>query len=388
MEDLRFKIENWKMEDWGLGIKNRGSIMIPYNKDLEKICGARVLVADDNEMNQQLAQAMLEGAGLITTIVGTGIEAVRAVQDAPYDAVLMDIQMPEMNGFEATLEIRKDPRFMELPIIAMTAYDMAEEKNLSSGMNDYLSKPIDPDQLFSTLLKWIKPGEREVPAHIAAGFEGKKDIVKDILFTDLTGIDVKAGLKTASNNRRLYRDILIKFYRDYSGMAAQLKAAISKGNRELAQRLAHTVKGVSGNIGAQDLYKASAGLETAIRHNELDEIAGALDRFDGVLNIVINSLKGFSEGLGETEEKDVKAETGKPERLLELLMELAPYVKKRNPKQLKAIIEKMAGFTWSEEYDRNIADLKKEINGYKFKKAGDLLESMKAKLKGKDINHA
>jgi two-component system, sensor histidine kinase and response regulator len=271
----------------------------------------------------------------------------------------------------------------------MTAHAMSDdrEKSLKSGMNDHLNKPIDPDQLFSTLMKWIKPGDRAVPANAAERHEGKNDIVEDILFNDLPGIDVKAGLKTASNNKKLYRDILKKFYRDYAVMTAQIKAALENGDHELAQRLAHTIKGVSGNIGAQDLYKISSELETAFRHENLDEVDKLFDRFDDVLNIVMNSIKKFSEGPSGNEEKRIKPETGKPERLLELLLELTPYIKKRNPKQLKEIIEKMAGFTWSMEYDRGVSELKKAIDGYKFKEAGEMLTSMTVKLKGGDAKH-
>jgi two-component system, sensor histidine kinase and response regulator len=358
------------------------------NVELRKIRDARILLVEDNEINQQVAQMMLESVGLIVTIAGNGMEAIKAVQEATYDAVLMDIQMPEMNGYEATEEIRKLPRFMELPIIAMTAHAMSDdrEKSLKSGMNDHLNKPIDPDQLFFTLTKWIKPGDRAVPANAAERHEGKNDIVEDIFF-NLPGIDVKAGLKTASNNRKLYRDILNKFYRDYSVMTAQIKAALENGDHELAQRLAHTIKGVSGNIGAQDLYKISSELETAFRHENLDEVDKLLDRFDGVLNIVMNSIKKFSEGPSGNEEKRIKPETGKPERLLEMLLELAPYIKKRNPKQLKEIIERMAGFTWSMEYDPGIVELKKAIDGYKYREAGEMLTSMTVKLKGGDAKH-
>jgi two-component system, sensor histidine kinase and response regulator len=359
------------------------------NAELKKILGAKILLVEDNEINQQVAQMMLESVGLIVTIAGNGMEAIKAVHETPYDAVLMDIQMPGMNGYEATEEIRKHPRFMELPIIAMTAHAMSDdrEKSLKSGMDDHLNKPIDPDQLFSTLTKWIKPGYRAVPAKVAERHEGKNDIVEDILFNDLLGIDVNVGLKTASNNRKLYRDILNKFHRDYLVITEQIKAALENGNRELAQRLAHTIKGVSGNIGAQDLYKISSELETAFRHEDLDEAERLIDPFDGVLKIVMNSIKKYSERTDGSEEKTAKLETGRPEILLELLLELAPYIKKRNPKQLKEIIEKMVGFTWSEEYDPGIVDLKKAIDGYKFKEAGDMLTSMTVKLKGADAKH-
>jgi signal transduction histidine kinase/CheY-like chemotaxis protein len=126
------------------------------------IQGARVLIVEDNEINQQVAREILEGAGLNVALANDGQEAVNAVKENNYDAVLMDIQMPVIDGYTATREIRKDERFKELPIIAMTAHAMAgdEDKSLQAGMNGHVTKPIDPDQLFSALQKWIKPSDK------------------------------------------------------------------------------------------------------------------------------------------------------------------------------------------------------------------------------------
>jgi PAS domain S-box-containing protein len=131
---------------------------------LEGIRGENVLLVEDNEINQQVAKEILEGAGLIVALANDGQEGINAVKESNYDVVLMDIQMPVMDGLTATREIRKDNRFKELPIIAMTAHAMAgdEEKSLEAGMNDHVAKPIDPDKLFSTLQKWIKPSEKRV----------------------------------------------------------------------------------------------------------------------------------------------------------------------------------------------------------------------------------
>ncbi len=130
---------------------------------LQKIRGARVLLAEDNEINQQVAEEILQQAGLVVRIANNGKEAVEMVKAGKFDVVLMDIQMPVMGGFEATQEIRRDERFKDLPIIAMTAHAMAgdREKSIEAGMNDHVTKPIDPDQLISALVKWIKPGDRK-----------------------------------------------------------------------------------------------------------------------------------------------------------------------------------------------------------------------------------
>ena len=119
-------------------------------------------MAEDNEINQQVAREILESAGFVVEIASNGREAVEKVRSSPYDAVLMDIQMPEMDGLQAAEELRRDGRFGDLPIIAMTAHAMAgdREQSLQAGMNDHVTKPIDPDALFAVLLRWVRPGER------------------------------------------------------------------------------------------------------------------------------------------------------------------------------------------------------------------------------------
>ena len=168
---------------------------------LEYIRGAKVLLVEDNVINQQVAREILESAGLKITLANDGQEAVNAVKEKEYDAVLMDVQMPVMDGYTATREIRKDEHFKELPIIAMTAHAMAgdEEKSLKAGMNGHVTKPIDPDHLFSTLRKWIKPNEKRaqvLKAEIRAA-QTELDIafpIEDGLPESLPGFDLAVGL--------------------------------------------------------------------------------------------------------------------------------------------------------------------------------------------------
>ncbi len=131
---------------------------------LKGLEGARVLLVEDNEINQQVAMEILADAGLIVSLANNGQEAVDAVEANRFDAVLMDVQMPVMDGYTATRTIRRDPRFKDLPIIAMTAHAMAgdQEKSTAAGMNDHVTKPIDPEQLFATLARWIGAGKTPV----------------------------------------------------------------------------------------------------------------------------------------------------------------------------------------------------------------------------------
>ncbi len=231
-----------------------------------ELSGLRVLLVEDNEINQQVAQEILEGAGLTVSLANNGREAVNAVKEGVFDAVLMDVQMPVMDGYEATREIRNDPRFKHLPIIAMTAHAMAgdREKSIEAGMNDHVSKPIDPEALFESLASWAGKAERRSPegGGPAKTSAAKKDTSQaDVELPDLDGIDVEAGVRRLLGNRKTYRRILLKFREDFQQAAQEVKKLASEGNYREAQILAHSIKGAGANIGAEGLQGAAGGLE-------------------------------------------------------------------------------------------------------------------------------
>src|SRR5208282_6110657 len=158
--------------------------------------GIRVLLVEDNEMNQQVATELLESAGAIVTVANNGAEAVKILtegdQAPPFDVVFMDLQMPEMDGFTATKLLRRDPRLQKFPIIAMTAHALVEERQrcLDAGMNDHVSKPIEPDVLFATLARWAKPRPTQVPDAPKTPSDLAVVVIPDI--ADINSVD---GLK-------------------------------------------------------------------------------------------------------------------------------------------------------------------------------------------------
>jgi two-component system sensor histidine kinase/response regulator len=270
---------------------------VSAKEEVGKLRGARVLLAEDNEINQQVAQEMLEKAGLVVGIANNGEEAVRRAKAEAYDAVLMDIQMPVMGGFDATREIRKDGRFKDLPIIAMTAHAMAgdREKSLQAGMNDHVTKPIDPEELFSALARWIKPGEREVPeAESRRAIPEEKE--EHLLLPVLPGVSVASGLERVGGNKPLYAKLLCKFRAGQESAVAEIRAALQTGDRETAGRLAHTVKGVSGNLGAESLYRAAAELEKAIKVGK-ENLHSPLTEFGSQLKVVMDGIRVLEESL-------------------------------------------------------------------------------------------
>jgi len=238
----------------------------PGKEDAARLTGLRVLLAEDNEINQQIAVELLEGDGAGVTVVNNGREAVERLTASPtsFDVVLMDLQMPEMDGYQATAKIRADARFTKLPLIAMTAHATLEERQrcLAAGMNDHVSKPIDPRALFETVARYYRPATGgappapPVPAAVAA--EPNLDL------PSVEGLDTKDGLARVAGNRRLYLKLLRQFTEQQGPASSQITEALARHDTPMAERLAHTVKGVAGNLGARAVQQAAATLEKAI----------------------------------------------------------------------------------------------------------------------------
>jgi CheY-like chemotaxis protein len=275
---------------------------------LRQIQGAVVLLVEDNEINQQVAKEILEGGGLNVTLANNGQEALEAVKESEYDAVLMDVQMPVMDGYKATRAIRKDKRFKELPIIAMTAHAMAgdREKSLKAGMNDHVSKPIDPMELYRTLEKWIGRPPEEV-----SGVEGREEEVTETAiaedtakFPELDGINVDEGLKRLLGNKKTYQRILLRFREDFQDAADTIKGLVSEEKYDEAGILAHSLKGAGGNIGAEKLQGAAEALEMWFKDGKKGLPEPEYAQFSGELSRVLASLSA----LGEEEKPPVAAE--------------------------------------------------------------------------------
>jgi signal transduction histidine kinase/DNA-binding NarL/FixJ family response regulator/HPt (histidine-containing phosphotransfer) domain-containing protein len=343
---------------------------------LTSIQGARILLVEDNEINQQVAKEILENAGFVVDIAEDGKQAVTAVEKIPFDLVLMDIQMPVMDGYEATQTIRKNPQFKDLPILAMSASAMTQdlEESLSVGMNGHVAKPIEMQQLFSALLKWIKPGEREVKPGIRQKALGNKEIVD--LPDKLPGINIKMGLSRVGGNKKLYRDLLIKFHRDNQDITEQISKALDEKDNELAQRLAHTVKGVAGNIGAGDVQMAAEVVEMKIKNKEIKGLKDPMLMLKEKLSVPMAKLSTIVIAQqNETSNQDKKP-AGTLQQLKAFLIELELPLKKRKPKHCKSTMEKINAFDWPNEYAILLKDLIKYVSKYKFKDAGKTLEKL------------
>jgi CheY-like chemotaxis protein/HPt (histidine-containing phosphotransfer) domain-containing protein len=232
------------------------------------LAGSRILLVEDNAINQQVAREILERFGAAADVAQNGREAVDMVQSSFYDVVLMDVQMPVMDGLTATRRIRAMPAGAELPIVALTAHALAEDRDrcLAAGMNDYLTKPIDPDRLLATLGQWIAPAAAAVKTRLPVRTADRAAAlpVSEPGATDSPALDVTAALQRLGGNEPLLRSVAAEFARDYAGAGATIDRLLAAGDIDKARRLAHTIKGVAGNISANPLAVAARDLEAAL----------------------------------------------------------------------------------------------------------------------------
>jgi CheY-like chemotaxis protein len=296
----------------------------------------------------------------------------------------MDIQMPVMDGFEATRNIRKDERFKDLPIIAMTASAMTQDREdaMAAGMNDHVAKPIDVKALFGVLTNFIEPRtDRIIDKPMASKKQPDAVSTEMPLPDNLPGISIKSGLSRVNNKESLYRKILKKFYNEYANTAEEVITALQDEDVELARRLAHTVKGVAGNIGAQDLQEVAARLEHAIQDEDAEGVGSALEEFGPSIEATRSVLQPYVAVPPDTQADNVATgNTGDPDKLREWLLELKPLVAKRKPKPSNAIIEEIGKFVWNAEYQTSLEKLARLIGKYKFKDGQVVLEELLTQL--------
>jgi PAS domain S-box-containing protein len=275
------------------------------NAELNAISGARVLLVEDNEINQQVAKEILQGAGLIVTVANNGQEGVDAATKNEYDVILMDIQMPVMDGYTATRKIRElqlkaqssklkaakssdisasnlQPLTSDTPIIAMTAHAMAgdEQKSLDAGMNGHVTKPINPDQLFAALQKWIRPGGKQIEGQLPPSSTQKPEPDQtepheEVLPESLPGFDLATGLKRLMGNKKLYRKLLVDFGTKYTETANDIRKAIDANDFEQAHSLVHNLKGLAGNLEAKELQAATVEMEKGVKGQTKETASGS-----------------------------------------------------------------------------------------------------------------
>ncbi len=287
----------------GLPNSVRNESPAPEIQGLDSIRGARILVVEDNEINMQLAVEILQNRGFSVGTAKNGLEALRALfgngeytekeAGQSYDAVLMDIQMPEMDGYTATVEIRKRENQAisrsRLPVIAMTAHAMTGERErcIRMGLDDYISKPINTKLLLGALVRWIKPSERFTQARPSVQEEEEAPLV---IPDNIRGIDTEAGLAVVDGSGKSYLKILSLFMKNNRHSRENIENALEKREFEKALMTTHALKGVSGNIGAWELFHLSSNLEESIKARDLNGTNALLDDFSLALGVVLHDI--------------------------------------------------------------------------------------------------
>jgi len=338
--------------------------------------GARILLVEDNEINQELVLELLVKEGLIVELAGDGQQALEALAQSHFDGVLMDVQMPVMDGYTATREIRKQPLLKQLPVLAMTANVMTSdlERALASGMNDHISKPINVQEMFSTMAKWITPSNLEPNGSANFSPESESELTLEI--PTLAGVDVTAGLITSGGDPNLYRKLLRKFRDSQRDFDEHFYAARRNDDPQTAIRSAHTLKGVAGNIGAQGVQNAAKALEFACRDVKSDdEISALLENVCAELARVIAAL---DEKLNWLPIKPTAAELDHVE-IKPLLWQLSELLGDDDTDAAE-LVEKLVPLLQGNEYSEQLVALGHLIDKYEFEEALDALKILAKNL--------
>ena len=268
----------------------------PTKDHLAHIRGASILLVEDNKINRLVATELLEHEGIQVTAAHNGKEAIQKVTEFEnrFDMIFMDLQMPIMDGYEATLTIRKDDRFKELPIIALTADAMkgVVERTQEVGCNGYITKPIDPEELIQTVAKWVKPdANRKIVDSSLPKNVHDPDTEQPMLFN---AINVESGLKRVAGNRRVYKKILFQFL-ETADTFPQVQQLLEAGDRKTAERIIHTLVGVAGNLGAEALFDSVKKLELRIKGLESPNLSidKELKGTAGLLAEVVSEIERY-----------------------------------------------------------------------------------------------
>jgi len=331
--------------------------------------GAKVLLVEDNEINQELALELLTSNGMSVEVVNNGQEAVDLLQEESFDGVLMDCQMPVMDGYEATRLLRQQDRYKTLPILAMTANAMAgdREKVIAAGMNDHIAKPINVNDMFSKMAKWIKPAQ---PKQVVFS---RSNTQQDDELPDLPGIDTTTGLLIAQENVSLYRRLLGKFLQKYSNFRMEFLQSAETNDRDTMTRIAHTLKGVAGSIGAREVQTAAEKLELACKENEPAEAVDELLRqVESVLSPVITSLQQLE---NSPEAKTNSGEEADPELVSSLLIRLRELLQDDDTDATE-IIEQLENLNTAIIDSATLKRLSVAVGDYDFEQALKVLEDI------------
>jgi len=345
---------------------------------------AKVLLAEDNPINQMVAIEILTLAGMTVHKAANGIEAIEKIRNEQFDVVLMDVQMPEMDGLEATARIRNDLGNKDLPIIAMTAHAMRgdRKKCIAAGMDDYISKPIDRLKLYKVLKKYIPSGgfnstkgTNPVPENPKRHSEAVKKI---------PGIDVDEGMDRMGCDFKKYITILSRFCQDLEPILPQLKESVRQNDLSGAKEKNHSLKGSAGNLALKDLFSASQSLEKAINGKDTDQINLFLFRVEEKFFKVKDALKNLNPDCLSKSPFCQPDQDSDPDKICHMLDELDKSLEEYDPGESKVKFDQfkeyLAGYLQDTELSTLCRNLENPIKTYQFDNARQIIKSFIRKL--------
>jgi CheY-like chemotaxis protein/two-component sensor histidine kinase len=343
MQDNRYKNEKYQLT-FGKALKDK-----------------EILLVEDNDINQLVAKDILEQAGIHVSIASNGEEAIKYVHSNKFDAVLMDVQMPIMDGYKATEIIRQTYQSSELPIIAMTANALKgdREKSIEAGMNDYITKPIDPRVMFETLEKWI----------FGTSKKNIKNTLEENLNEKIEVLDFNKALIRLGNKQNLYCDLLNRYLDSYSNFANDFSNMVMNKQYDESKRFIHTLKGVTGNIGAMKLNKFIVEFEEKYESYNEENFNKDIELFSALNEELITSIKNFIPNVDIDENK-----LSPNFDIYEGLNKLFEVLQKARAKEIKEAMNYLATNTQDTRFTEQINDIKKLVNRYRFKEAKDKVE--------------
>lgn len=322
--------------------------------------GIRVLLVEDNELNQMIAQELLEQIGMHVTIANNGQESIDKLEQETFDIVLMDIQMPVMDGISATKIIRQHSKWENLPIVAMTAHAMVgdREKSLEAGMDGHITKPIDPQELYDCLSGFALNEAAEKNTH-----------KRPILPSSIEGIDVATALARRGGNQKLYLKLLLRAQNELPKLLQQLSSAIEAYRREEAERAAHTINGLLGSMGAASAKKVASEVEIALRKGRDPE------HLVTALNIAVQRLVQVLSTLPRPEEETSISSVAEDPRL-DVLHEMYTALRNKKPLTCKELVAKAKELEWPEDCASIWDEMETMIGSYQFKQAETSLQTL------------
>ncbi len=351
---------------------------------MRRVGGARVLLAEDNPINQRVAREMLENVGIGVTVANNGQEAIHLLLNKPFELVFMDVQMPVLDGYQASRQLRSMEKFSVLPIVAMTAHALTGDREncLAAGMSDYISKPIDMQQLYRVLTTWIKPQGNPVNVSALLAQTTGQEQSRESL-ADLPGIQVQAALNALGTTVAFYKEMWRDFLRDHSADGEKIRSALFVQERpDTARLLAHAIKGMAGNLGAKELGHIAQDLEQAIADNHREAWPHALERFEQAMEEVLQSAASLRQETARQRLPTPEESGTRPvdqEAVAQQLSTLLHWLRKGSVEAINSL-ESLRQLLSDTPLQPDLAKLERAIDDYSFDTACQHLETIAAQV--------